>query len=203
MRTKYKAWAEPFLLEHPEIGLSNEEISILDNFVLEIGSGKGEFLVKMANNNPKEFFIGVEKNVTCAGIAGKKMFESELSNAKIIWKDITNLFPLIKDNSISTIFLNFSDPWPKKRHYKRRLTSTLFLNEYKRILKKNGQIIFKTDNDDLFVYSVEMFETNGFKILSKTFDYDGSDTYDAQTEYEEFFRQEGTPIKRVKVTYDK
>lgn len=203
MRTKFKAWAEPYLNEHPEIGLTNDEISNLESFNLEIGTGKGDFLIKMAEKFPNKFFLGIEKNVTCSGIAGKKIAESQLNNAKIVWKDVTYIFPLIRDKSVSNIFLNFSDPWPKKRHYKRRLTSLNFLTEYKRILKNDGQLIFKTDNDDLFEYSVEMFQENGFKIIYKNVNYLGDDEFDATTEYEAFFRNENVSIKRMKVIYDK
>lgn len=197
MRTKFKAWAKPFLDEHPEISLPMEELSSLNYIYLEIGSGKGEFLIKMANKFPELSFIGVEKNVTCAGITAKKMVEAEVKNAKLIYADAQQLLPLFKDGSIKTIFLNFSDPWPKKRHHKRRLTSDLFLKEYYRVLTKGGRLIFKTDNSDLFKDSLEYFENSSFKLISYTENYLGDDEFDTSTEYEEFFREEGTPIKRV------
>ena len=200
MRTKFKPWAEPYILEHKEVSLTEEEISKLNDFNLEIGSGKGEFLLLMAEKFPNEFFLGVEKNVTCSGFACKKLVENEINNAKLVWNDVVNIFPLIKDKSVKHIFLNFSDPWPKKRHFKRRLTSERFLLEYKRILTKNGQLIFKTDNLDLFNYSLELFKENGFKNIELTNDYLGEDNYDAKTEYEAFFNNEGTKINRVKVT---
>ena len=200
MRTKFKAWAEPYILDHPEYSLSEEELSSLDNFYLEIGSGKGDFLLRMCEKFPNYQFLGVEKNVTCAGIALKKLVEAEISNVKFLHKDAAEVIKLIKDKSVNTIYLNFSDPWPKKRHSKRRLTSVSFLDEYKRILKDDGCLIFKTDNSDLFEYSLEMFSGAGLKIKSVTYDYDGLDENDSQTEYEEFFRKEGTPIKRVVVT---
>ena len=200
MRTKYKPWAKPYLEEHIEISLNDDELKKLDNFYLEIGSGKGDFLVKMAEKNPSLFFLGIEKNVTCAGFSAKKVVESELQNAKLLCNNATNISPLLKDKSVNIIFLNFSDPWPKKRHHKRRLTSDNFLKEYMRILKDDGKIIFKTDNPDLFSFSIETFENNGFNIISKTDDYQGDDEFDAVTEYEAFFRLEGTPIHRMIVT---
>ena len=199
MRTKFKAWAEPFLNEHKEYSLTDEEIAQLDNFQLEIGSGKGEFLLRMANKFPNEFFVGVEKNVTCAGISCKKLVENEISNAKLLYRDGQEVVRIIKDNSVKNILLNFSDPWPKKRHHKRRLTSVNFLNEYRRILKSDGLLIFKTDNVDLFEYSIEMFKEANFNIISVDNNYDGLEFFDAQTEYEEFFRNEGTPIHRLVV----
>ena len=200
MRTKFKAWAEPYINEHPEYALSDEQIQSLDDFYLEIGSGKGEFLLRMSKKFPEYQFLGIEKNVTCAGIALKKIVEAESNNVKFLHRDAAEVVKFIKDKSVNIIYLNFSDPWPKRRHYKRRLTSVSFLDEYKRILKNDGCLIFKTDNLDLFEYSLEMFETSGLKIKSVSYDYDGLDELDAQTEYEEFFRKEGTPIKRVVVT---
>ena len=200
MRTKFKAWAEPFINEHPEYSLTDEEISKLDSFELEIGSGKGEFLVQMSKKFPERFFLGVEKNVTCAGISMKKLVENEVNNAKLVYRDGQEIVRLIKDNAVDTIFLNFSDPWPKKRHYKRRLTSVSFLKEYKRILKDDGRLIFKTDNVDLFEYSLEMFKEANFNYIKVDNDYDGLDAFDSQTEYEQFFRNEGTPIHRLIVS---
>ena len=200
MRTKFKAWAEPYINEHLEYSLTDEEISKLDNFQLEIGSGKGEFLVRISNKFPKEMFLGIEKNVTCAGISVKKLVENEVSNAKLLYRDAQDIIKIISDKSVNNIYLNFSDPWPKKRHYKRRLTSINFLNEYRRILKDDGKIIFKTDNVDLFNYSIEMFQENNFNIIKIDNDYDGLDDFDAQTEYEEFFRKENTPIHRLIVS---
>ena len=199
MRTKFKAWAEPYINEHQEVSLSDDEIKKLDNFYLEIGSGKGDFLVKMATSHPDLFFLGIEKNVTCAGFSFKKLVESKLENAKLVWQDATNITPLLKDGSVKTIFLNFSDPWPKKRHHKRRLTSESFLKEYQRILKDDGLIVFKTDNSDLFAFSLETFQQNGFEIIEMKDNYLGDDSFDEKTEYELWFNERNIPIYRMKV----
>ncbi len=197
MRTKFKPWAEPYLNEHPEISLTNEELGELKDFYLEIGSGKGDFLINMAKVNPDKFFVGVEKNVTCSGITAKKLVESKETNAKLLFADAINILPLLKDGSVNTIFLNFSDPWPKKRHHKRRLTSDVFLKEYQRVIIKGGRLIFKTDNLDLFNDSLEYFQNSDFTLVNVTNNYQGDDIFDTQTEYETKKRKEGIPINRV------
>ena len=197
MRTKFKAWAEPYINEHTEVMLKGEDLSSKKDFVLEIGSGKGQFLVLMSQKFPNLDFVGIEKNVTCSGFTAKKLVENEIKNAKLIFDDAERVLVNVKDNSIDTIFLNFSDPWPKKRHTKRRLTSEKFLNEYYRVLKLDGKLIIKTDNDDLFAFSKEMFEESKFNIISCTDNYDGNDDFDAITEYEESFRSVNKNINRM------
>lgn len=197
MRTKFKAWTKPYIEEHLEYSLTDEEISSLDDFYLEIGSGKGDFIIQMSEKYPDRLFLSIEKNVTCAGITLKKIVEKELKNVKFLFKDGAEVIRLLKDHSVNKIYLNFSDPWPKKRHSKRRLTSDSFLEEYKRILKPTGNLVFKTDDIDLFNYSIEMFNEAGFKVINSTFDYDGSDVDDAITEYQIKAVNKGISIKRV------
>ena len=197
MRTKFKAWAEPFINEHPEVMCSFEQLNELGSYYLEIGSGKGQFLLDMALKYPNLTFIGVERNITCAGFTVKKLVENEIKNAKLVHADAGQMTPSIKDASVEGIFLNFSDPWPKKRHTKRRLTSESFLNEYYRILKKGARLIFKTDNYDLFTFSLEAISASKFKLVEANYSYDGKDEFDATTEYEKSFREEGQPIYRL------
>ena len=197
MRTKFKAWAEPFINEHPEVMCLFDKLNDEGSYYLEIGSGKGQFLLDMALKFPKLKFIGVEKNVTCAGFTAKKLVENQISNAKIVFADAQQMTPSIKDDSVEGIFLNFSDPWPKKRHTKRRLTSELFLKEYYRILKKGAKLIFKTDNYDLFTYSLEIIQSSDFKLAEANYSYDGKDNFDATTEYEANFRSQNMPIYRL------
>ena len=197
MRTKYKPWAKPYIEEHTEVICSFDAINNYKNYYLEIGSGKGQFLVNMAKNHPDCFFIGMERNVTCAGFTAKKLVESEVNNAKLVFADAGQVLPLINEESVEGIFLNFSDPWPKKRHAKRRLTSDSFLNQYLRILKKGAKLIFKTDNVDLFTYSLELLENSPFKLVEANYSYDGKDPFDEITEYEASFRAEDQPIYRL------
>ena len=197
MRTKFKAWAEPYIKEHPEIALTDEELGKLDGFCLEIGSGKGDFLVSMATKFPNIKFVGVERNVTCAGFSAKKIVESKLENIRFLWSDVALVTPKLKDKSVDTIFLNFSDPWPKKRHAKRRLTFTTFLNHYYRILKKGGKIIFKSDNDGLYEYTAEEFLNTKFELVTNEENYIFDEESDAMTEYERKFRDKGQHIHRI------
>ena len=197
MRTKYKPWAEPFIEEHTEVMCPFDQVNNYKDCYLEIGSGKGQFLLEMAKKYPNFTFIGVEVNVTCAGFTAKKLVENQITNAKLVRANAQVMTPTIKDNSIEGIFLNFSDPWPKKRHTKRRLTSESFLNEYYRILKKGAKLIFKTDNYDLFTYSLEMIGESPFNLIEANYSYDGKDEFDACTEYEKNFRELGQPIYRL------
>lgn len=197
MRTKYKPWAKPFIEEHTEVMCPFDVINNRKDYYLEIGSGKGQFLVNMALNHPDCFFLGMERNVTCAGFTAKKLVEKEVSNAKLVYADAGQVLPLINSDSVNGIFLNFSDPWPKKRHAKRRLTSDSFLNEYFRILKKGAKLIFKTDNYDLFTYSLELIKVSSFKLVEANYSYDGKDPFDEITEYEADFRAENMPIYRL------
>ena len=197
MRTKFKAWAEPYINEHREVMCPFDKLNEQGSYYLEIGSGKGQFLLDMALKFPKLTFIGVERNVTCCGFTAKKLVENNITNAKLVFADAGQITPSINDASVDGIFLNFSDPWPKKRHSKRRLTSESFLAEYYRILKKGAKLIFKTDNYDLFTYSLEIISVSSFKLVEANYSYDGKDEFDATTEYEKSFREEGQPIYRL------
>jgi tRNA (guanine-N7-)-methyltransferase len=198
MRTKFKAWTEPYINEHPEVCLTKEQfISLECPINLEIGSGKGNFLMNMAKMFPDQLFVGIERNVTCAGITCKKLVDNEMTNAKLMWVDAGLLLPEVKDDVIDRVFLNFSDPWPKKRHAKRRLTAVQFLNSYYRVLKKGGRIIIKTDQKDLYDFTLENLPETKFNIIYQSENYQELDPFDTMTEYEESFRKEGLPIYRL------
>ena len=198
MRTKYKPWAKPYIEEHTEVMFSQEQLLSFDKpYYLEIGSGKGQFLVDMAKKFNDKFFIGVERNVTCCGFTAKKLVDEEITNAKLMFINAEILMVNIPDNSIEGIFLNFSDPWPKKRHHKRRLTAISYLNNYYRVLKPQGRLVIKTDNPDLFAFTLENLTETKFKTISQTDNYMDYDPFDTMTEYEQSFREEGVPIHRL------
>lgn len=200
MRTKFKAWTVPYMEQHKDVCIKLDEfnnIHLPSKIFLEIGCGKGDFICKMALNNLDALFIGVEKNITCAGISTKKIVDQEIKNALMICDDVEKLFPTLKDELFDGVLLNFSDPWPKKRHSKRRLTDERFIDNYYRIIKKGGILNFKTDNSELFAFSVKMFEKSQFNILSIDDNYDGKDEFDALTEYEANFRSKGVNIHRI------
>ncbi|HPY79589.1 MAG TPA: tRNA (guanosine(46)-N7)-methyltransferase TrmB [Bacilli bacterium] len=198
MRTKFKSWAKPFIDEHPEVIMTLEELKSREGtFALEIGSGKGKFLIDIAILYPQEFVLGIERNVTCAGITAKKLVENEVTNAKLMLASADEILPSIKDETITSIYLNFSDPWPKKRHHKRRLTYGTYLKQYYRVLVKGGKLLIKTDNDDLFAFTQETLSESDFKILEIVDNYDGKAEFDAMTEYEISFREKDQLIHRI------
>ena len=161
---------------------------------LEVGIGKGSFLIKHAKNNPNINYIGLEKYPSVLLSAIKIIEEENIKNIKIICADATNINNIFY-KEISMLYLNFSDPWPKKRHEKRRLTSEKFLKKYDTIFKRFKIIKQKTDNDDLFNYSIESFKNHGYFILKKNTNY-----FDKiRTEYEEKFIKKDKNINYVKV----
>ena len=164
---------------------------------IEIGMGKGNFILNMAINNPDINFIGIEKYSSVASVAIKKIMEYDLPNLKIIISDIINLEELLK-NKVDVIYLNFSDPWPKARHEKRRLTSPNFLKLYDGFFKEGCTIIQKTDNSDLFDYSVESIKNYGYDIKEITYDLHSTSIPNVMTEYEEKFSNQGVKIKYLK-----
>ena len=207
MRSRYKPWAVEYLSTHTEneFFISEEEsekekiLSFIASkpTIIEIGPGKGQFITSLAKEYPEYNFLVIELDKSIAGVALKKIDESELKNVKLIAGDFYKLVNIIKNDTISGLFLNFSDPWPKKRHEKRRLTSPLFLVEYAKILKEGSCIYFKTDNDDFYSYSIDMFNEYGWEVVLHTIDYEEIDSFDALTEFEERYKAEGIKIKRL------
>lgn len=168
---------------------------------LEIGMGKGKFIIKHAQTYPNHNYLGLEKYDSVILQATTKLQELSLDNLKLINVDASNLLEIFEEGEVDGIYLNFSDPWPKARHAKRRLTSKKFLDIYRTILKKDGIIEFKTDNVDLFDYSVESFEENNYEILHLTRDLHSEAKDVITTEYEDKFSSKGNNICFLKARW--
>lgn len=206
MRTKYKPWAKPFIEENPDLIVSDKDIETSakfkefiskENIYLEIGPGKGMFITTLAKKFPDKFFICVELNLTVSAICAKLIKENEINNVFVVSGDMFNVFKYIEDHKIDVIFLNHSDPWPKKRHEKRRLTHKNFTEQYRRILKPEGKLIVKTDNLDFFNFSIESLEESRWILEKINYDYQDDEEFDAITEYTLNWRKKGVSIKRL------
>ena len=160
---------------------------------LEIGMGKGKFLMQLAQDNPDINYIGIEKYSSVLVRALEKREEYEGDNVYFLRMDAEDIPNIFAEEEIDQIYLNFSDPWPKDRHAKRRLTSKEFFARYNQILKKDGVVIFKTDNRDLFDFSLEQVPLAGWKLKNHTFDLHNSEYVEGNvmTEYETRFVNEG------------
>ena len=141
-------WAEVFGNDHP--------------IHIEVGMGKGQFIIEMAKRNPEINYIGIEKYSSVLVRAVEKLEDFEQNNLRLIRMDAENIEEVFDKDEVDRIYLNFSDPWPKDRHAKRRLTSTRFLERYNNILTPEGRVMFKTDNKDLFDFSLEQVEEAGW-----------------------------------------
>ena len=164
---------------------------------VEIGMGKGSFIKNMAKAFPDINFIGIEKFDGVVARAINNINEDTPSNLRIIKTDAINVKDIF-DHEIDTVYLNFSDPWPKKRQIKRRLTSPLFLDAYENIFKNNKVIKMKTDNIDLFSYSIVSLSEYGYIFKDVSLDLHKRDEFNVMTEYEEKFSKNGVKINYLK-----
>ena len=166
---------------------------------IEIGMGKGRFIMEMAARNPQINYIGIEKYSSVLLRALEKRKETELANLYFIRFDAEYLNEIFGSEELDRIYLNFSDPWPKDRHAKRRLPSKEFLAKYNLCLKKEGEVIFKTDNRLLFDFSLEEAGIAGWQLREVTYDLHHSEYMEGNvmTEYEERFSAMGNPIHRL------
>lgn len=187
--------ANPYLYK----GNWNEYFNNKNPIYIEIGMGKGDFITQNAKRYPNINFIGIEKYDSVIVRAIQKSNELELNNLKIVRIDANKLEDIF-DKEIDTIYLNFSDPWPKDRHAKRRLTSPVFLNIYDQIFKNTKKIIMKTDNIDLFNYSIDSLTLNGYEIVYKTNNLDCLNEDNIMTEYERKFYNKGIKINKLVAT---
>lgn len=162
---------------------------------VELGTGKGNFISQMAQLHPGVNFIGIEIQVGVLYYAGKKCREAEVENVRLLRFDVAKLADIFAPNEVDRFFINFCDPWPKKRHAKRRLTYRAFLDGYAHLLKKGGQIYFKSDNRGLFDFTLEEFKFCGWPLTEVTYDlHNSSYVNEAMTEYEAKFSAKGQPI---------
>ncbi len=180
-------WSEIFQNDHP--------------IYIEVGMGKGRFITQLALENPDKNFIGIEKYSSVLLRALEKREQlPELTNLYFLRMDAEDLEKVFAPEEVSGIYLNFSDPWPKDRHAKRRLPSKEFLARYDKILKKEGKVEFKTDNIDLFRFALEQVEEAGWKLEAHTFDLHHEPKMvkgNIMTEYEERFSSQGNPICKL------
>lgn len=166
---------------------------------IEIGCGKGSFICENAQKNPHVNYIAIELIPDAIVLAMEKANQMQIKNIRFLICNAINLKEVFKSESIDRIYLNFSDPWPKKRHAKRRLTSPDFLAIYRDIMKPECELMFKTDNRPLFDYSLEQFPACGFTVYDVCFDLHNSEyqSENIMTEYERNFSAKGFPINRL------
>ncbi len=169
---------------------------------IEVGMGKGKFLYTMAGLHPEINYVGIEKYSSVLLRAVQKMEERELPNLRFIRMDAEEILKVFGAGEVDRIYLNFSDPWPKDRHARRRLPSREFLARFDVILKKDGRLEFKTDNRQLFAFAVEELDAAGWKADYITYDLHGDEMLMAEnvmTEYEEKFSALGNPICKYRI----
>ncbi len=169
---------------------------------IEIGMGKGQFIMTLAARNPEINYVGIEKYSSVLLRALEKQEQEELPNIYFIRMEAEYIADVFGEGEVDRIYLNFSDPWPKDRHAKRRLTSQAFLDRYEKLLKRDGHVIFKTDNRELFDFSMEQAEqAPRWKILNYTYDLHHSEYVqgNVMTEYETRFVEKGNAICRMEL----
>lgn len=186
--TKKGSWKEMFGNDHP--------------VQIEVGMGKGRFIMDMARLHKDRNFVGIEMydSVLLRAVQKREQLEEELPNLYFIRMDARNLPEVFEKGEVDRIYLNFSDPWPKDRHAKRRLTSRQFLERYEKILADGGKVEFKTDNRPLFEFSLEEVKEAGWVLEACTFDLHHEEQMmegNVMTEYEEKFSQAGNPIHKL------
>ncbi len=172
-------WHQKFALEQP--------------IHLEIGMGRGRFITGLTRANPHINYIGLEVKAEVILTAIERLAGQIPPNLLFLHGGADNLAELLPANSIEQIYLLFSDPWPKKRHHKRRLTDKRFLDQYAQVLGQNGRLIFKTDGEEFFAWSRQSFCENGWQIIEESHDYQLAEN-EIISEYENRFRQKGQPI---------
>ena len=192
--------ASKYIIKNPKEyrGKYKELFNNKSDIHIEIGMGKGDFIIKMAEKYQNINFIGIEMFDSVIVRAVQKLNKIDLPNLKLIRFDATNIEEIF-DKEIDTIYLNFSDPWPKNRHEHRRLTSTIFLKRYDNIFKEKKHIIQKTDNRKLFEFSLMSYANYDYKIKKISLNLHDDDYDNIETEYEKKFVSLGYPIYMIEV----
>lgn len=200
MRMRKKKWVRPFLDEENLYLLDNlNDLKTSKPIYLEIGMGMGDFINESALRNPDIYYIGLEKDETCVARSILKAKENKLANFNVMLVNAGEIQEHIPFKTIDRIYLHFSDPWPKKGHHKRRLTYPTFLEKYKNILKDNGEIIFKTDNKDFFIDSLDYFKQANLETVDINYNYHSIKRDEPLTGYESKFKDLGQAIYYIKL----
>lgn len=189
-------------INEPQVlkGKWNEEFGNNNPIRIEIGMGKGRFITQLALENPDINYVGIEKYSSVLIRAIEKCQDIEVPNLRFIRMEAEYICDVFNKEEVDRIYLNFSDPWPKDRHAKRRLTSKQFFERYDNILKKDGVVEFKTDNDLLFQFSLEQVPEAGWNLVAQTWDLHNDSEIvkgNVMTEYESKFSQMGNPIHKL------
>ncbi|WP_342044722.1 tRNA (guanosine(46)-N7)-methyltransferase TrmB [Bacillus sp. OTU530] len=211
MRLRHKPYAMEMIETYPQFVIADPEaykgswgkLFGNDNPIhIEVGTGRGRFIYEMAKAHPHINYIGIEKFSSVVVDALQKLIDEEVPNLKLINKDAKDLTVFFASEEIDRVYLNFSDPWPKARHEKRRLTYKSFLRNYEQVLVKDGEIHFKTDNQGLFEYSLMSLAEYGMLLHYISLDLHNSDFEgNIMTEYEEKFSSKGNRIYRVEARF--
>ena len=210
MRMRNKPWAMDFLSSNDDIvdvesgyaGRIDEFFETKQPLHIEIGTGMGTFITELAKRNPDINYVGIEldKNVMIRVL--EKVQELELANVRLVLLDANTIKEYFSEGEVDRIYLNFSDPWPKKRHEKRRLTFRSFLDQYRQIMKPDGELHFKTDNRGLFEYSLISLNRFGMDFHEVILDLHETEPEDnIRTEYEEKISAKGNLIYRIKASF--
>ena len=213
MRSRFKPWAADLLEAHPEIvipepaklkGQWQKEFGNDHPLHVEAGTGKGRFIIGMAKANPDINYIGIELFDSVIVTALETVLEDEqgVPNLRLLKVNAKDMLEYFVKGEVDRLYLNFSDPWPKKRHAKRRLTHETFLKFYQEVLPENGEVHFKTDNRGLFEYSLVSISDYGMKLNYVSLDLHANEPeWNIMTEYEEKFSKKGQPIYRMEAQF--
>lgn len=202
MRMRKKKWVSPFLESENEFLIhSFNDIKTSKPIHVEIGMGMGDFITESAALNPDVYYVGLERIEVCVARAIKKAQENNLSNFKVLLANADTLLDICEENSLDLIYLHFSDPWPKKKTHKRRLTYMTFLEKYEKVLKDKGIVIVKTDNESFYDDSLQYFQKSNFKLVEESRNYFKQG--EPMTGYQAKFVAEGKPIYYAKYVIDK